>query len=252
MSIEPVSPPNPPAVIADFDFFTPAKGAVEYHEATNARANLSNLSGPACPEGVKPVEFKRAVIAAYAAYTISGQVLFEDLRQRSNISAATLRKICATPEFRAACRARGVELDPSMGLDARQDLLLLVLRDTADGLTLAQKLKRAGVSNAEYQAWLKHPVFAQQYAALMRQLQESTDDAMVQLHGKANSGDVNAIKFLFEVTGRYNPNDRQAVNAMAILQAVLESLSRHVRDPEVLAAVAGDLRDLAERYSIPG
>lgn len=245
MSIEPV-PPNTVAT-TDFDFF---QGEQPY-SPVGERSNLEALPALATPDGLKPNEFKRLVIAAYAAYTISGQVLFDELVRRSGLPAATVRRASQTPAFRAACRARGVELDETLGLDARQDLLLLILRDTADGLTLAQKLKRAGVSNAEYQAWLKHPVFAAQYAALMKQLQDATDDAMVQLHSKANSGDVNAIKYLFEVTGRYNPNDRQAINAMAILQAVLESLSRHVKDPEVLSAVAGDLRVLAERYSIP-
>jgi hypothetical protein len=54
-----------------------------------------------------------------------------------------------------------------------------------------------------------------------------------------------AIKFYYEVTGRYNPRLQVDVNVDSVMNRVVEIIQKHVRDPQVLMAIADDLEDLA-------
>lgn len=202
------------------------------------------------PDNLNPQEFRALVGAGYAQWLLEGKVTLEGLVGRSGLDEPLVRNLSATPEFHRVLTLRGVRLDGFKGLTAKQDLLLLILGDPFDGLTTQGKLKKAGVSNATYQGWLKQPVFASAATAIAEQLAASNNEALVQLARKAGEGDLNAIKYLFEVNGRYNPQDRQAVNVLAVLQAVLESLSRHVKDPAALSAVANDMRQIAMQHGL--
>lgn len=199
------------------------------------------------PDSCTPKEFRAAVIGTYAEYTLEGTVTLEGVSKHSGITKARLQHVMATPEYRKAAEARGVLLSrEATGLSEAQDLALMVLLDPFDGLTMAQKLRKAGISNPTYRAWMRNPLFAEQMRRGAEQILHSSNEAVVQLARKASDGDLGAIKFLFEVNGKYNPRERQAVDILVIMNKILESLARNVRDPAALEAVALDMREIAE------
>lgn len=202
------------------------------------------------PENIDPYEFRKCVISAYAQWLIEGQITLDGVSRRALLPAETCRVALGAPQTAEALSYRGVNLGTSAGLTEKQDLLLQILGDPFDGLTMQQKLKKAGVTNTQYQAWLKQPIFSEQFRAITDQLHNRSEEAMLQLQRKAGEGDLPSIKFLFEMNGRYNPNQQRTMDAMVIVSRVLESISRHVKDPEILAAVASDMRQLAVEANI--
>lgn len=203
------------------------------------------------PDGITPRAFRLAVIAAYAEYVMAGAVTLDGVAGRSGLHKPLIARIIATYEFRKAVETRGVLLPESFtGLSEAQDLFLAIYLDPFDGLTMSQKLKKAGVSSVQYRAWLRNPVFAEQVRRGADQILHSSDEAVVQLSRKAGEGDLNAIKFLFEVNGKYNPHQQQAIDVVMIMQGVLESLSRHVKDPSTLLAVSQDLKEIADNSGV--
>lgn len=197
------------------------------------------------PNGITIQDFKRVVVASYAQYLIEGQVTLDGVVSRSGLPAQTCREALRSAELAEALAYRGVSLRKSLGLSEKQDLLLSILSDPFDGLTTQQKLRRAGVNNTTYQAWLREPLFAEHFKALTEKLHLRTEEAMVQLVGKAGEGDLNSIKYLFEINNRYNPNRENKLDIMVIMSKILESLSKHVKDPGTLEAVAADIRQIA-------
>lgn len=203
------------------------------------------------PKDQDPGTFRKVVIAAYAQHIIEGEVTLDGVMRRSGLPAQACRAALTAPECAAALAYRGVNLNTSVGLTERQDLLLHILGDPFDGLNMQQKLKKSGVSNSEYQAWLKQPIFSQQFKAITEQLHNRSEEAMIQLQRKAGEGDLSSIKFLFEMNGRYNPATQKSLDITVIIARMLESLSRHVTDKATLAAVAADMRQIAAEANLP-
>lgn len=65
---------------------------------------------------------------------------------------------------------------------------------------------------------------------------------------KAANGDVNALKFLFEVTGRYNPAQQQAIDAQELI-AIMVDVAQQVmsKNPEMLEEFITGVRFQAQK-----
>lgn len=128
-------------------------------------------------------------------------------------------------------------------LSAEQLKCVNTLLDFNDNRSDRQKLKALGISSATYSTWKKDPGFQ----AYMQQRAENLfgdnlDEVHRALLDNARSGDISAIKLIYELTGRHNPNAKDPINTRQVLTLVVESIMRHVKDPEAVAAVAADLR----------
>ena len=130
-------------------------------------------------------------------------------------------------------------------LSAEQLAAANLLLDFSDNRSQAAKLKAIGVSTQRYTAWLRQPAFS----GYLRERAEglinnSQHEAHTSLLRAVQNGRMDAIKYYNEVTGRYNPKDQEAINLTAILVKVVEILQIHVKEPEVLRAVAKELGEL--------
>jgi len=225
-------------------------------KTTHAGREMAVIS---LPEGVGRDEFKDVVAAAYMAYV--GGVSGEEATKASG-AAPTLKHvmlylgdrypearvatIMGTKAYREACEARGIAMSKRPGLTQRQDLALSIILDPSAGKGLSQRLRRAGVKPAEYEAWKKNPVFAAHLDAIGNSvLKNAETDMMVTLKGLAVDGDLGALKFAFEVTGRHDPNQQQVMNAQDLMVQFISIIQRHVKDPDTLQAIASDFTMLA-------
>lgn len=151
-----------------------------------------------------------------------------------------------TPEFMGAMERRGISPNVET-LTPEQMALLQLLTDTGRG-TLESKLNRAKVKQSVFRNWMRQPKFREAYSKLSGSvLKDAIPAARVALADKAANGDINAIKYMNELTGEYRPHQQeQNMNGQEMVRVVLAAIQSHVKDPEVLMAIQRDIRFQAE------
>jgi hypothetical protein len=206
------------------------------------------------PIGISTPTFNLIINAAYNAWVAGGSNQtshppVEAIQAYCNPpqSIKTIRKVVESRAFTYACYERGIP-EPNAatkGLTAEQSYLLYILTDPTDKRTLSSKLKVAGVPYGRYRAWLREPVFATHLNRLAGNLlSDHQSDVLTQLVSRATSGDQKAIEYYLGLTGVYDPKRAAVIDINAVLMRVVEVISRHVRDPSVLNAIAAELAGL--------
>lgn len=212
------------------------------------------------PKGVGPKAFRFVVGAAYTAYiAVKGIPSVDQIYQYSDktVSKAKISQICLTDEFKDAMIQRGVSwrADDYSGLDPTQQYAVMILTNPVhSSKTLQSKLRLAGVSYTQYRAWLKQPTFARYMNDVTEgMISEHQGDLHTVLMQKALGGDLNAIKYVNELNGRFDPNRQQVQDVMKIIDALVEIITQEVTDPEVLTRIANKMSlQLAKVSSIRG
>lgn len=164
-------------------------------------------------------------------------------------SVATQKRVAAAygkPRFQSALQKRGLEFkNDSKLLTPEQLLLVNMLLNVEDKKSLRQKLEMLGVKMAQYQAWLRDPAFHQYLTMRTEQLFENTDhDAYRSLIRAVMGGDVTAMKLFFEMRGIYNPRLDININVESIVYRLVEIVGKHIKDPNILTAIADDVETL--------
>jgi len=126
-------------------------------------------------------------------------------------------------------------------LTATQVAAAVTMSNFADTRDNAVKLDQLGINPATYYAWLNDPQFQNLVENLANQnLKNIKPIAIGELTKKINAGDWNAVKFYLDVTGTLLNND--APQSEQLIKAFVEIIQRHVKDPEVMVAIAQDLK----------
>lgn len=218
----------------------------EDDNANNVAPTGKRMARISTPNGVGIDVFRRALGNAYAQYRLTGAYTPEHISESCGISTAKAATIVGSPEFRTAMRARGAYTD-STGLTSEQDIALIVLTDPTDGRTLQQKLKSLGITFATFAAWKKQPTFAKYYNGTINEILNDNSDSLMVVEQLGLSGNLSAIQYKHLLNGFYNPKQQDNVDLMAFITTVFDVLSRHVKDGEVLKAIASDLKGVIER-----
>lgn len=162
------------------------------------------------------------------------------------------------PRFLDALRGRGIPehlLRTDVGvfggriLSEKQMQVANVLLDTLDKRSRLKKLMELGVSTQEYNRWLKDPTYRQYCLERAESLLgENMYVAHMSLLDRVAQGDMGALKFYYAMTGRYREKSSAAVEVNVqnnygndTLISIVEIIQRHVKDPEVLAAIGEDI-----------
>lgn len=151
----------------------------------------------------------------------------------------------AEPHVVAALVNRGVKVPKPDAipdeLTEEQVTAVSLILDWTDHRSHNTKLRSIGVTPTKYQGWLKNPVFKEYLHSLSAQ---SLDDALNVAHEglvKATAkGDVNAIKFYMELTGRFSSDTGQSQNFRVMIQRMVETIQRHVKDQDTIRLIAAD------------
>lgn len=209
-------------------------------------ANNTYIAMFGAPEGVSERAFREIVGAAYTAYTMDKALpSVERIRELCNMSSLTKKKIGGvldTEQFKNAMLSRGVPWKNGSGLTGQQMYTLQILTDPSNRGDLRSKLRKASVTYQQYRAWLAQPQFSAYLNSVTEMmLIDHIPDFNTALTKKALEGDLNAIKFAYELTGRHDPNKQQVTDLKAIMQALIEIITRNVKDPATLAAISNEL-----------
>ncbi|SRR6266498_364365 len=142
--------------------------------------------------------------------------------KRPSITAITQYK--ATNNYREGMLERGIETSELAELTQEQLACISVMTDVTNRASPTAKLKRLNIPYAKYRGWLKQQTFNDMIRAVAgNALLEAIPIAEVKLAEGAMAGDLNYIKYLNEITGRYNPAQQQAVDAQALMAAMVDA-----------------------------
>lgn len=153
-------------------------------------------------------------------------------------SITAIQQYKATIHYRTGMAERGIEVAEVEELTPNQLACIQLLTTPNDKRSVGSKLKALGIKDAQYRGWLKQRKFNEAIKGIAgKGLAEAIPLAEVALASAAQDGDLHAIKFLMEVTGRYNPAQQQAIDAQELVavmvDAAQEVMSKH---PDLLKA----------------
>lgn len=196
------------------------------------------------PKGTSIYLFRDVLAGAYHSYLNGDLITPENVAKLTGLVKGTVAKVLASQEMRLALKARGVMVD-TVGLTHEMDMALQIIMDPHDGLTFQKKLKKANISNAKYQSFLRNPAFKRQVDNLGEALIANKHEALLAIAAQVGQGNLKAAQLQLEINERYNPRKEQTFDAYVIMQSMFEIMSRHIRDPDTLKAIAQDMRALA-------
>lgn len=205
------------------------------------------------PVGFSDEAFRNAVAAFYTFYLQYGRTPTTTELHKSwpKIPVSTYSALYVREEFRQALEYRGVAWDPEQGLSLEQHMAIIKMSDPSDRRSQAVKLKELGIPVPRWQAWLKHPLFAQAWKKRAEDvLQEGINPALIALSGNAASGDLQSTKLLLEMTGRWNPSQQSLEDARMVVNALIEIISEEVKDTGILTRIMDRARARVAGYDL--
>lgn len=167
--------------------------------------------------------------------TVGSEELLKRAGERPSITA--IQQYQSTGSYREGMAERGVEVDETVSeLTPEQISAIALLTNMTDRRTPRGKLASLGIPYSKYTAWMKQKPFNDAIRSIASKgLDEAIPLAEVALAQGAAEGDINKLKFLFEVTGRYNPSQQSAVDAQALVSVMVDAAQEVLgSDPELL------------------
>jgi hypothetical protein len=198
--------------------------------------------------------FERAINAAWLAhqrgFPIEPQTVYE---QDRSLSIPVLTDLLATPKFKGALESRGIPASVPVGITAEQAYALMVMTDQTMTLDPFQRLKKLGITWAQWQGWLKQPMFSRIYGRTSEELLKSSiPSALTALANRAQAGNNDAIKYLLAITGYYDPSAKsQNAEYERVISAMIDAVEKHVEDPEALKKISAAVSDAASKWNVP-
>jgi hypothetical protein len=133
-------------------------------------------------------------------------------------------------------------LEKDEGLSSKMIAYLTLLTDISSPLSPAQKLKKVGVTWAEFAAWQKNKVFDEAYKKLGGDaVRAAIPLAELALANKMANGEQKAIEFGFQLTGHFDPAKNKQIDAQKLFGILLEIIDETVKDPNERMAIGQQL-----------
>lgn len=165
--------------------------------------------------------------------------------------------------FQGALSERGIVLrsvNGSMGLNgfkartltAEQLAAANTLLDLTDTRSQKKKLQDLSISTTKYQSWLKDPVFKQYLMERAENLLgDNGHEANLALLDSVRSGNIQAIAYFNEMTGRFIPESKRSisrnnVDMQSIVRSVIEIVQQEVPDLETQQRIGERLIQLIQ------
>lgn len=210
------------------------------------------------PIGVDERLFRDVVGSADTAAIKNGGVIPDPVgvqRYCYNATVEQCREVMLTSEFAWAVQERGYDFTDARGLNAKQHYAIQIICSPLGRKSLMTRLREAGITQKEYNTWMKNPLFAgavKTYTEdILKNSQHLAHEALLK---GLEKGDMKAVEYYNAMTGRYNPAKESQVDVAVVLSQVVEIIQRNVRDPAVLNNIAAEMQLLAagQKLSIAG
>lgn len=161
--------------------------------------------------------------------------------------------------FRLALNNRGITVpintvNPEVPTSLTQEQLAAILTvvDWNNPKPRHIKLKELGISQVKWYGWLKNSNFKSfLHEMSTTNLHDQLNVAHEGIYKAIDRGDINAIKFYLEATGRYTQQTATTQNLQTILAKIVESIQRHIKNPEILRSIALDFEAIMKGEDPP-
>ena len=172
-----------------------------------------------------------------------------ELAKRFGWTAEQIEILHCSKFYEDCLKARGITRS-SESLDARQVAAISMITNFSDTRSTDVKLAAIGVSPEELNGWYSNPFFKNELAARAdATLENIYPEAQAQLARQIKKGSFPALKFYYEITGR--AQSPETVNIKLAMIRMLEAVQKHVKDPEVIAAISREMTGAVAPASEP-
>lgn len=189
-----------------------------------------------------------------AAISADRQGLFLEtqvvLDQNNELVKEDVELVWGSSKFQRALSDRGIKTTQNPNLTLRQETFLQAYLNPLNLHTPQVLAKRMKITLNEVDGWMRQKEFAAAMAAKSEDnLKKFLPMADAALGQKVQEGDMKAITFLNQLTGRFDPNAKANLDVPALLMQVQDIILRHVLDPAVKRNIARELIALASGQS---
>ena len=197
----------------------------------------------------KEQELFETVLAAAVAADRRG--FFVELQtvidQCPGIAPEDVELVWQTSKFQRSLEDRGIKTTKDPRLTLRQETFLQAYLNPMNLKPPQVLAKQMKINIAELDGWMREKSFAEAMSAKseenLRKYLPIADQALGQL---VQQGDMKAITFLNQLTGRFDPNRSQSVDVVSLLLAVPDIVLKHVRDPITKRNIGRELMAMAQ------
>jgi hypothetical protein len=197
------------------------------------------------------VLFEKVLAAAIAAdrrgFFVEPQTVKD---QDQELEMEQIELVWQTSKFQRSLQDRGIATTKNPNLTLRQEMFLQAYLNPMNMKPPQTVAKQQKISIPELDGWMRQKHFAEAMSAKseenLRKFLPLADQALGQL---VQQGDMKAITFVNQMTGRFDPNRSQAVDVVALLLAVQDIVLKHVRDPITKRNIGRELMAMAQGNS---
>ena len=170
--------------------------------------------------------------------------------QDQELEMEQIELVWQTSKFQRSLQDRGIATTKNPNLTLRQEMFLQAYLNPMNMKPPQTVAKQQKISIPELDGWMRQKHFAEAMSAKseenLRKFLPLADQALGQL---VQQGDMKAITFVNQMTGRFDPNRSQAVDVVALLLAVQDIVLKHVRDPITKRNIGRELIAMAQGNS---
>lgn len=187
--------------------------------------------------------FEKVLAAAIAA---DRQGLFLEMQtildQDASLTKKEVETIWPSSKFQKSLETRGIATTKNPNLTLRQETFLQAYLNPMNLKTPQVLAKQMKITAIELDGWTRQKEFAKAMSAKAQDNLEKyipmADQALGQL---VQQGDMKAITFLNQLTGRFDANKAGVIDIASVMMQVQDVILRHVREPEIKRNIAREL-----------
>ena len=204
------------------------------------------------PKPTKEQKLFEKVLAASIAADRQGLFLEVQtvLDQDASLTKEQVELVWPSAKFQKAIESRGIATTKNPNLTLRQESFLQAYLNPMNLKTPQVLAKQMKISTIELDGWVRQKEFAKAMSAKAQENLERyipmADQALGQL---VQQGDMKAITFLNQLTGRFDANKAGSIDIVSVMMQVQDVILRHVREPEVKRNIARELIAIANGQS---
>jgi hypothetical protein len=195
--------------------------------------------------------FERVLASAISA---DRQGLFLEVQvildQDAELTKEDVELVWGSTKFQRSLSDRGIKTTSNPNLTLRQEQFLQAYLNPLNLLSPQVLAKRMKISLTEIDGWMRQKEFASAMTVKSKENLEKflpmADQALGQL---VQQGDMKAITYVNQMTGRFDPNAKANLDVPALLMQVQDIILRHVLDPAMKRNIARELIALASGQS---
>ena len=197
------------------------------------------------------VLYEKVLSAAVAAdrrgFFVEPQTVLD---QDETLDKEQVDLVWGSTKLQKSLQDRGIKTTKDPNLTLRQETFLQAYLNPLNLKPPQVIAKQLKISLVELDGWMRDKHFAN---AMSEKSEENlkkyipmADQALGQL---IQQGDMKAITFVNQLTGRFDPNARQSLDVPSLMMQIQDIVLRNVRDPIAKRNIARELIALAQGHS---